>query len=206
MHLITSSKHVTFIIALAGSVLTLTLLLFIYLNLKNVTTEVPKNVISNPVTSPIPTPINLNLPVRLIIPKINIDSAIESIGLTADGVMDNPKDPNNVAWLNLGKHPGEDGTAVIAGHYGIMKNGKGSVFDNLYKLRTGDTLSVEDNNGALISFIVRKSRRYDPNSDATAVFSSNDGISHLNLITCEGEWNNISKTYSQRLVVFTDKK
>src|SRR3989344_2613905 len=33
-----------------------------------------------------------------------------------------------------------------------------------------------------------------------------DGAAHLNLITCEGAWDKVSRTYSQRLVVFTDRE
>jgi hypothetical protein len=53
--------------------------------------------------------------------------------------------------------------------------------------------------------VVREIQRYDPNADASSVFSSNDGKSHLNLITCEGIWDEVSQSYPQRLVIFTDK-
>jgi LPXTG-site transpeptidase (sortase) family protein len=144
-------------------------------------------------------------PMRLIIPKINVNSAVEYVGLAPGGAMDAPKSPDDVAWFNLGPHPGENGSAVIAGHYG-WKNGKPSAFDNLYKLRQGDKLFVEDDKGVIISFVVRESRRYDPNADASAVFGSNDEKSHLNLITCEGVWDKTSKSYPIRLVIFADKE
>jgi len=32
--------------------------------------------------------------------------------------MDLPKERANVAWFNLGPRPGENDSAVIAGHYG----------------------------------------------------------------------------------------
>jgi len=148
---------------------------------------------------------NSGLPVRLKIPTINIDTAIEHVGITSDGAMDIPKDRANVAWFELGQRPGENGSAVIAGHYG-WKNKKASAFDNLYKLHKGDKLYIEDNKGRVISFVVRENRRYDPKADASDVFSSNDGKSHLNLVTCEGVWNKAQKSYSQRLVIFTDKE
>ncbi|MDP2930781.1 MAG: class F sortase [bacterium] len=143
-------------------------------------------------------------PVRLKIPGIDIDAVVEYVGFTPDGAMDAPKSQDSVAWFELGPRPGENGSAVMAGHYG-WKNGKGSVFDDLYKLREGDKLYVEDDKGLIVSFTVRKSRRYDPGADASEVFDSNDGKSHLNLITCEGSWDKASKTYSERLVVFADK-
>lgn len=149
---------------------------------------------------------NSGFPVRLNIPSINVDAPIEYVGLTPDGAMDVPKERANVAWFELGSRPGENGSAVIAGHYGRWKDGVGSVFDDLNKLRKGDILYVEDDKGTIISFVVRESRSYDLNADASDVFYSNDGESHLNLITCEGVWDEVSKSYSERLVVFTDKE
>ena len=145
------------------------------------------------------------LPVRLKIPSIKVDAAIGRVGLTPDGAMDVPKNPDEVAWFEPGKRPGENGSAVIAGHYG-WKNGKAAAFDDLSQLRKGDKAYVEDDKGATISFVVRESRNYDPKADASDVFGSNDGKPHLNLITCEGAWNEAEKSYSNRLVVFTDKE
>lgn len=119
--------------------------------------------------------------------------------------MDAPKSPGNVAWFNLGQRPGEIGTAVIAGHYGWSR-GKGSVFNAVNTLRKGDRLYVQDDKGAILSFVVRESRLYDPKADASAVFGSSDGKAHLNLVTCEGVWESAAKSYSRRLVVFTDKE
>ena len=94
------------------------------------------------------------LPTRLKIPKINVESAMEYVGLAPDGAMDIPKSKDDVAWFELGPRPGETGSAVIAGHYGRWENGGGSVFDNLHKLRPGDKLYVEDDKGAIITFVV----------------------------------------------------
>lgn len=149
---------------------------------------------------------DFGLPIRLEIPMIKVDAPIESLGLTPDGAMAAPKGGVNAAWFNLGPRPGEAGSAVISGHYGTWKNGDGSVFDNLNKLKIGDRISVKDEKGVVTNFLVREIRSYDPDAEASDIFSSNDGKSHLNLITCEGAWNGITKTYSKRLVVFTDKE
>jgi LPXTG-site transpeptidase (sortase) family protein len=145
------------------------------------------------------------LPVRLKIPKMKVDALIEYVSITPDGAMDVPKNQKNVAWFSIGTRPGEIGSAVISGHYG-WKGGKASVFDALYTLRKGDTVYVQDAAGITTAFVVRESRRYDENADAADVFRSTDGKAHVNFITCEGIWNSISKSYSNRLVVFTDKK
>jgi len=152
------------------------------------------------------TSTSFETPVRLIIPKIGVDAVVESLGLTSDGAMDVPKVPNDVAWFNLGPRPGENGSAVIAGHYGFWKNGKGSVFDDLNKLRKGDKIFIEDKKGTIIAFVVRELKRYDQAADVPEVFNLNDGKSHLNLITCEGIWDKDKKTYSDRLIIFTDRE
>ena len=146
------------------------------------------------------------LPVRLKIPKINVDASLDYVGLTPDGAVDVPRGATTAAWFDLGPRPGNNGDAVITGHYGPWKNGQGSVFDDLDKLKKGDSLSIEDEKGKIAIFVVRESKKYNPKDDAPEVFGSNDGKAHLNLITCQGEWNSNSLTYSQRLVVFTDKE
>lgn len=144
-------------------------------------------------------------PTYLKIPKINVDALVLGAGLTPLGAMDVPKGPNGAVWFNLGPRPGEMGSAVIAGHYG-WKNEIPAVFDNLHKLESGDKIYIKDEKGVTVTFVVRKLRTYGENEDASLVFDSNDGEAHLNLITCQGAWNKNKKSYSNRLVVFTDKE
>lgn len=149
--------------------------------------------------------LSVGLPLRLMIPKINLDASIEYVGLTSIGAMDTPKTATDVGWFQLGPRPGAAGSAVIAGHYGLKGN-KPAAFDNLHSLRVNDKISIQDNEGTLISFVVREIIRFDPKADATTVFSSTDGKAHLNLITCEGIWDRTAKDYPKRLVVFADKE
>lgn len=145
------------------------------------------------------------LPMRLRIPAVNVDAAIEQAGLAINGTMGTPQSPADTVWFNLGPRPGETGSAVIAGHFG-WKEGRPAVFDNLHQLQKGDKLFVEDEKGATIVFVVRELRIYYEDQDASDVFSSSDGKAHLNLITCEGIWDSMKKSYSNRLVLFTDRE
>ncbi len=143
---------------------------------------------------------------RLKIPQIGVNAAVESVGLTQQGAVDVPVGSTNVGWYKYGPRPGESSSAVIVGHFGVWKKGAPTVFNDLYKLRSGDKIYVEDQKGEVVTFIVRKSRTYRPNEDVAEVFDANDPAAHLNLITCSGVWNKITKSYSKRLVVFADKK
>jgi LPXTG-site transpeptidase (sortase) family protein len=158
-----------------------------------------------PTARPAVQPKKVGVPVRLKLPKINVDAPIEQVGLTSDGALDVPKGPANTGWYNAGPRPGENGSAVIDGHFDLENNPRGVFFD-LNKLQAGDKLSVEDETGTTITFVVRESRKYDPNADASTVFRSSDGKAHLNLITCSGVWDTAQQSYSNRLVVFTDRE
>lgn len=138
---------------------------------------------------------------RLKIPAINVDASIQNVGTTSGGEMEVPSNTNDVGWFKLGPTPGENGSAVISGHFD-GKNGEAGVFADLYKLKKGDKLFVENSGGKTTSFVVRESRTYDPGY-AEEVFSSSDGA-HLNLITCDGVWDGTKKSYNKRLVIFTD--
>ena len=146
----------------------------------------------------------MGIPVRLRIPKISVDAAIEDVGLTSQGAMAVPAGPTDVAWFALGPRPGEVGSAVIAGHEG-WKNNIPAAFDFLYRLKIGDIIYADDAQGAATTFVVRAVQTYTQNGNAADVFGSSDGKAHLNLITCEGTWNAATKSYSNRLVVFADK-
>jgi LPXTG-site transpeptidase (sortase) family protein len=149
--------------------------------------------------------IKVGYPVRLLIPVIKVDAVIDYVGIKPDGTMDIKPDQDKVAWYEFGPRPGETGSAVIAGHYGWIGD-KGSVFNDLSKLKKGDKISVIDESGNSSVFIVNSSGKYDPAADTSAIFKSTDGKSHLNLITCEGVWVNSQKTYTNRLVIFADKE
>lgn len=145
----------------------------------------------------------VGFPTHLKIPTINVNAFVEYVGLTSKGAIDVPTGSANVAWFDLGPRPGEVGSAVIDGHFGY-KNNKKAVFDDLYKLKKGDLIYVEDRSGVITTFMVRELKSYGKDEDTSAVFNSGDTEAHLNLITCTGDWNKEEKTHSKRLVVFTD--
>ncbi|KKT43949.1 MAG: Peptidase C60 sortase A and B [Candidatus Wolfebacteria bacterium GW2011_GWE2_44_13] len=146
-------------------------------------------------------------PIRLTIPKINVNAGFQYTGITPDGAMEIPNNIVDIGWFTGSARPGEKGTSVITGHVAQIRGGaaiKPGVFTDLSILRPGDTLSILNDKGESINFVVRESRLYDPAANATDVFAAADDGAHLNIITCEGAWNPDKLSYDQRLVVFTD--
>lgn len=153
-------------------------------------------------TIPVGGGVSQGLPVRLEIPTIGVDSFIEDAYITPGGAMEVPSGTVDVAWFALGPHPGQVGSAVVGGHFGIQKDVP-FVFYNLSKLKIGDNVYVVDDEGNTIKFVVNSTSLFAANADATNVFTSSDGLAHLNLITCEGIWNEVAGEYPSRTVVFT---
>jgi len=147
----------------------------------------------------------LKIPTQIIIPKINVDAAIESVGLTPQGEVGATEGPINAAWFNLGPVPGEIGASIIDGHSG-WKDGTPAIFDNLHNLTEGDKIYIKNQKGDTITFIVRSLQIYGKNENTSSIFISNDGLAHLNLITCAGSWNKNKKSSYDRLVIFTNKE
>ncbi|MDD2515866.1 MAG: class F sortase [Candidatus Gracilibacteria bacterium] len=213
MHIKILSKGKLFIISIIGIIFPLIAILCVTFGIfdlnpfvKQVGSTVEDNSAETIQDIIVPEKIKSELPIRLKIPKIGVDATIEYVGITSQGAMDLPKGRANVAWFDLGPRPGDNGNAVIAGHYGIWKDGTSTVFNDLHKLEKGDQIYIEDDKGVTVSFIVRESKKFNPNADTSDIFNSNDEKSHLNLITCQGVWNKTKKSYPDRLVIFADKE
>lgn len=143
----------------------------------------------------------MKLPMRLRIPAIKVEANIEEVGVNTKGEMEVPGNILEVGWFKVGPKPGEKGSAVISGHFD-GKNNEAGVFVNLDKLKVGDKVYIEDNDGSSHSFVVREARTYVPGY-ADEVFGKGESV-HLNLITCDGVWDGTKKSFSRRLVIYTD--
>jgi len=145
-------------------------------------------------------------PIRLSIPAIHVDAAIESVGLSwrNDGTMAAPSNYINVGWYKWGPNPGSPGNAVIGGHLD-GKNVPKAVFYNLRKLVPGDIVTITDEKNNLIYFQVKETKIYDHTASTTNIFLGDASHSRLNLITCAGAWDAEKKLYQERIVVFTER-
>lgn len=144
-----------------------------------------------------------SLPYKLIIPDINLETDVQHVGKTKTGNMAVPNNFTDVGWYKYGAVPGDIGNSVMAGH---VKNrlGIGAVLKDLHKLKVGNTVYAEDENGKRLAFRVTAMETYPyDKAPLERIFGKTDKRM-LNLITCSGPWNATAKTSSQRLVVFTE--
>ncbi len=140
------------------------------------------------------------VPIMLEVPNLNVDVAVERVGLDSKNRMDTPQNVYNTGWYEPGVKPGEFGGALIAGHYDDPQ-GKPSVFYRLDTLDIGDKIVVRDENNTSLTFTVYNVETYSFDKVPMGELINNTQERGLHLITCGGKWDYDSKNYTERTVV-----
>jgi sortase A len=155
-----------------------------------------------PVTTIATSSIAVTDPLTLRIPVLQVKANIQQVGITAKGNMGIPDNYTDAGWLKTGAKPGQIGNAVMAGHLDTHWFNAG-VFRHLKDLKPGDDIYVDTADGSTKHFKVVASKVYDEEGESLAEIFGPANSANLNLITCDGVWNQFVKRYNQRLVVFT---
>ena len=167
----------------------------------------------------------VNVALELWIPALQLNVPVVEVGITSNNVMDAPWGPaddpvwQEAFWYRGSGIPGDLGTATIAGHLADIL-GRPAAFARLGDLRPGNLIIIYDTqSGRNIRFLVVKTEIYstaqaaDP-SVLAQIYGSGpvsgmgaqpapDGLSHLTLITCSGDW--VNGAYDRRLVVYSQR-
>ena len=151
-----------------------------------------------PTSTPTPTPIQAP-PVRLIIPRLSIDTLIEPVSIGINNIIEMPDGWDKAGWYTKAVKPGEAGTAVIVGHFDDQF-GAPAIFYYLKQLEIGDKISILTDSGEGLNFIVAQKSSYPFWSSIDDLIVPDKNI-NLILITCGGWWNQQLHSYSERLVV-----
>lgn len=138
----------------------------------------------------------------LLIPKLGIETRVESVGRTPEGNMANPSTFHTVAWFKEGAAPGGIGSAVIAGHVDNALSLAG-VFKDLHTLTPGDEVLLNVGTSTLRYRVLRLEEYPYDAAPLAEIFGREDGR-YLNLVTCAGTWLSDRQTYDTRLVVYTE--
>ena len=152
--------------------------------------------------SPAPV-VEVPAPVRLVAPDLGLDAAVDAVGITPDGQMSLPDDVARVGWYRFGPAPGEEGSAVLAGHVDSRAQGLGALAA-LRNASPGDELRVTDAAGALTRWrVVGRQLIEKPAVPVSALFSRT-GPARLVLITCGGPFLPELSSYRDNVVVVAE--
>ncbi|MFF5638692.1 class F sortase [Streptomyces sp. NPDC012825] len=141
-------------------------------------------------------------PLRLRIPKIGVDAPFTDLQIGPSGALEAPPadDTNLVGWHASGTSPGEQGTALIAGHLDTAT--APAVFARLGELGAGDTFDVARADGTTAVFLVDSVESFHKNDFPDRRVYDDTSEALVRLITCAGAYDRTAKDYTENLVVF----
>ncbi|MFD8789963.1 class F sortase, partial [Streptomyces vinaceus] len=144
-----------------------------------------------------------SVPDRIEIPDIKVDAPLDTVGLDAQGVMQEPDfaKPDDAAWYKEGPTPGEAGAAAIVGHMDTPQAPK-AVFFNLKTLKKDEKIEVHRADGTTAVFAVDGVDTYKKDAFPTdKVYGDTHGSAQLRLITCGGNLT-ADRHWDSNVVVF----
>lgn len=157
------------------------------------------------VTAAEEVPLGPSRPVSISIPAIGVHSEVFPIGKARDGSLAVPQpgpDLDKAAWFENSPTPGQPGPSIIEGHVATDERGP-SIFFDLARLRPGDRIAVEREDGSTVRFTVEALREFPKDRFPTELVYGGDlSTPTLRLITCSNFDPSVGG-HTANLVVFS---
>jgi LPXTG-site transpeptidase (sortase) family protein len=141
---------------------------------------------------------------RLVIPSIRVNAQVTPRGVSADGAMEDPKGPTEVAWYTFSALPNRPGNIVMAGHVDYINYGA-AVFYNIGRLKQGDEIRIDLTNGETATYQVTSVTLYKEATAPVAEIVGPTDVETVTLITCGGVFNRALREYESRTVVKAER-
>ena len=141
-----------------------------------------------------------NQPRLIQIPTINVKAYVQKVGITNTGAMATPNNIYFTGWYTNSVAPGEKGVSIINGHVGGRYNQ--GIFVDLKSLKPNDDINVQMGDLTWRNFKVVTTESYTLDATASVLFQDDPKIDReLHLITCDGVFDSVSRSYDKRVVV-----
>ena len=141
------------------------------------------------------------MPKKITIDSVGINGYVQQVGTGVDGTIAVPTNIHIAGWFTKSVKPGAKGLSIVDGHVqGIYEQG---IFRNLNQVKSCDEIVIEYGDGIKKKFEVDSTVDI-PKAEATgAVYRRIPGIeSQLTVITCTGKYDNASRSYENRFIVY----
>jgi hypothetical protein len=133
------------------------------------------------------------------VPAIGVDTPVESLGLAADGTLQQPAGWQIAGWYRGSVPPGDVGPSIIIGHVDSI-NGP-AVFFRLRQLRPGQRAIVIGRDGQPASFVIDQVTSYPKSNFPVDAVYGPSSVPELRLVTCTGDFDYAARSYLDNLVV-----
>lgn len=141
-------------------------------------------------------------PVRLRLPRLDIDAPVLPVSVGMDGLLGVPDNPRQLGWWSGSARPGmPSGSVVIDGHVDSAALGLGALF-RLREARPGDEVVLTNAPGGSTRYTVVARRSYAKTSLPVAEVFALDVGPRLVLLTCGGRFDQATRHYTDNVVVY----
>lgn len=145
----------------------------------------------------VPTPVDPPVQVSLA----GISAPVDPVALDGDRQVVVPDDVNRAGWYSPGPAPGSaSGSAVLVGHVDDREQGLG-VFAVLADAEPGDEVTVELGSGRRVDHRVVGLGQFGKAELPLADLFAADGAPRLTLISCGGDFDEATGSYTDNIVV-----
>jgi sortase (surface protein transpeptidase) len=141
--------------------------------------------------------------VRIAVPALGIDAAVDPVGVDPDGQMAIPADVGRVGWYRFGPVPGTPGSAVVAGHVDDAEQGLG-ILARLREAAAGQEVVVTDAEGTTSRWRVVSRELITKAALPLDRIFARSGPPRLVLLTCGGPFLPEYRSYRDNVVVVAE--
>lgn len=150
-------------------------------------------------TAPI-IPTSDSPPVQVRLPDLDIDVAVDPVGVGEGGQMEIPADAMRAGWYRYGPAPGQAGAAVVAAHAGSLLTPRGPFFD-LRDAEPGMAVEITLADASTAVFEVVEVEEHGKDGLDLEPYFDRSGEARLVLITCGGVWDEQAQSYLSNIIV-----
>ena len=140
-------------------------------------------------------------PVRLAVPDVGIDMAVDPVGVRDDGEMEIPEDADRAGWYRFGPAPADPaGATVVAAHVDSVQTGIGQ-FAKLLDVGAGAAVTVTTADGIPHQYRVVSVEKIPKDGAPVDQWFDRSGAPRLVLVTCGGTFRRDIGHYTDSVVV-----
>lgn len=179
-----------------------------WLTTHNPEVSIPKDIITHTSEKPDETPppcndsyqVAANEPRKIEIPAIGVSGCIHKVGVDQNKAVTAPANIHLAGWYVDSALPGKDGLSLIDGH--VQGRYSEGIFKHLANIKPGERIRVQLGDLSWREFDAIDINSYPLSEAADKMLKPLEGVdSQLTLITCGGDFDKQSQSYSERVIV-----
>lgn len=162
---------------------------------------------TTPATAPASTVTDPRAPKHISIDSIAVSTSMTTVGVNTKGNIGAPANIKQASWYTGSDSPIDSkGDAMIVAHVGTDRYA--GAFAKLHETKVGDIVTLTMGDDKKVTYRITSSEDVTPEAMDVARYigagADHEGM-YIHLVTCTGDYNARTKTYTHRLIVTAER-